>query len=941
MACVTTHPNNVPANADELLISSTRIELLHIMYHPMGRVWTSPNARYLKTPPPSPTPQETASTLSCSQNPRKIFWVDRFRPFLAFWPSFPEWTGIFKPLDIGISRVPVVYNGYTSWSLCPDVIAAWNTLEKRLLALGRGLQNRNIRIVVAEDNMNLSRQPRECGYEYFFKTLAEVQRAALASRIAFLALSSFVSYMIALDLSVHPQVPGTAPSWLAYAAINLGLDPVWLNELSDSFVCDFTPGNRPGGYLQGYIYHPAAVKTLAAFTAGNVPLYIWWGANPSENKMDDNHPMWRYRPCDAEARLARELWDERHSGRLVTNLLVEDDVPMITPAVYNTSIVYQDSPESPPPHMQEDPYDMELWGRDAPVEELTSEVQENGHWKHLARLAEERREAMEHEGPDAARYREQHETMAEKVRGDMSLEEPNVGNIIYVWAPSGRSRHVIDRDDWKNTWRKYQPKERTYSADYEEWNLFSDRDVIPSDELAAEELAAAPVVSCEDSDDDFGFESEDEGRRKRKRKRKGKGNERHKVPLEEAQKQPSPSAIVTSGVVLNGIRAILRDKYMFMMPTPYVSDPRLREKVEGPTGEGKIVEGYGKGTKTILMRLGMWTANPSEEETRGMVDFYHYVVVPEKLQLFPTLWNLAPSLRPGIIDHAYFHYKRLREDVHVIGVRAKPLVEQWYLVVLFDPRAVVEVFHRGMSSVGDIVRYLIREGIPFATGRPVRHVPSDEVSSTSKGLGQFDRMTFNLGHYRGYEEKRRKLLLGSAGRAAMCRGGILWRLAYDTVKIKDVVTRPSSSALKSGRVVGKMDNRVLVDDGLSVEEEDIICGVYKMSTGKSYCRWWLVFRDSWLMSLIDFRLQREDVSWFPKASSWDISGLNHGYWTTDNEAWYQRRLKEIESGASPLPSGEWRKRLRDVRASLVVKLKRSMSDVCDRFLQGDISYWKE
>ena len=39
---------------------------------------------------------------------------------------------------------------------------------------------------------------------------------------------------------------------------------------------------------------------------------------------------------------------------------------------------------------------------------------------------------------------------------------------------------------------------------------------------------------------------------------------------------------------------------------------------------------------------------------------------------------------------------------------------------------------------------------------------------------------------------------------------------------------------------------------------------------------------------------------------WVISKMNTGFWTADNERWYQRRLKEIRRGdAQPHTSQEW------------------------------------
>jgi hypothetical protein len=92
---------------------------------------------------------------------------------------------------------------------------------------------------------------------------------------------------------------------------------------------------------------------------------------------------------------------------------------------------------------------------------------------------------------------------------------------------------------------------------------------------------------------------------------------------------------------------------------------------------------------------------------------------------------------------------------------------------------------------------------------------------------------------------------------------------------------------------------------------------------------------------IDQASQTEDRSWFPKASLWKLSGYNHGYWMADNEQWYQHQLREIEAGSTPKNSSEWKAALNMIRPRHVTKLRKLINATCDKFLQGDLSYWEE
>lgn len=81
--------------------------------------------------------------------------------------------------------------------------------------------------------------------------------------------------------------------------------------------------------------------------------------------------------------------------------------------------------------------------------------------------------------------------------------------------------------------------------------------------------------------------------------------------------------------------------------------------------------------------------------------------------------------------------------------------------------------------------------------------------------------------YQSYLNDRAALLDGPRGRAALMRGGIISKLAQETVSIHDVFVGPSSKAL-SGRGILRHNGLggYLLDDSLSTEEEEAVCGHY-------------------------------------------------------------------------------------------------------------------
>jgi len=69
--------------------------------------------------------------------------------------------------------------------------------------------------------------------------------------------------------------------------------------------------------------------------------------------------------------------------------------------------------------------------------------------------------------------------------------------------------------------------------------------------------------------------------------------------------------------------------------------------------------------------------------------------------------------------------------------------------------------------------------------------------------------------------------------------------------------------------------------------------------------------------------QTAEISWWPKQSTWEGSGLDVGYWSTDNEVWFQKHLKVIHNynGLGPAlcySAAEWRNKLKYHRANKIV-----------------------
>ncbi|KAF8196626.1 hypothetical protein K438DRAFT_1492840, partial [Mycena galopus ATCC 62051] len=75
-------------------------------------------------------------------------------------------------------------------------------------------------------------------------------------------------------------------------------------------------------------------------------------------------------------------------------------------------------------------------------------------------------------------------------------------------------------------------------------------------------------------------------------------------------------------------------------------------------------------------------------------------------------------------------------------------------------------------------------------------------------------------------------------------------------------------------------------EALTQDEINLICGVYSIETGTHQLKY---------------------ISWWPTPTAFWSSGLNTGWWNTNCEQWFVKRLKEIERRSAKLHTySEWK-----------------------------------
>ncbi|KAF8888300.1 hypothetical protein BD779DRAFT_1470331 [Infundibulicybe gibba] len=239
----------------------------------------------------------------------------------------------------------------------------------------------------------------------------------------------------------------------------------------------------------------------------------------------------------------------------------------------------------------------------------------------------------------------------------------------------------------------------------------------------------------------------------------------------------------------------------------------------------------------------------------------------------PAAWDISP-LRSDTR-----RLWKLKEG-YLIGTKQDPESQCWLLFV--KEATTVAQIYRQPGGVMEAAHFLISHGIAFNTAQH-QNLRKEPVARVVTGLGYHKHGYQPSAHeYASYVERRDTLLKGPTGRAALKMGGIVWRLAMDVVPIKDVLRGPVGNASSYGQVLDDAERGgKYIDDHLDETATDLICGVYAVETSPGVNQYSL-------------------SSLWPRQDTWVCSGMNHGHWTADNEAWFQGRLWEIQGGTAKL-----------------------------------------
>ncbi|KAG2114195.1 uncharacterized protein F5147DRAFT_630736 [Suillus discolor] len=285
---------------------------------------------------------------------------------------------------------------------------------------------------------------------------------------------------------------------------------------------------------------------------------------------------------------------------------------------------------------------------------------------------------------------------------------------------------------------------------------------------------------------------------------------------------------------------------------------------------------------------------------------YIFLHVKEATPLPPALWDLHDSneslKKVSYTTFRFVYEAKFTLPVYSIIPSNKRYIRSWTLVVPHATTVLQVVRNNWGPSLEDLIGEFVSLGIPFFTlalsSSPPHTLPRPET--VFDNLSRLSSFQPNAYTYKTYELQRDDFLRHPHARAALLRGGILWRLCKASFEERiGLVNGPSSDVRLFGeakRFPSSTSDGLTWsawDDILTDDEVDLICGVYYVAVEDDRQKQWTT------------------LSWWPRPNVFNKCSLWTGYWNTSCEFWFQRRLDSIRCGeARPSKTAEWKGALR-------------------------------
>jgi hypothetical protein len=594
--------------------------------------------------------------------------------------------------------------------------------------------------------------------------------------------------------------------WREKLLAKTGIHPQWLADLELSAAGDFD-APKVGGIIDIQACEFSWLLPFVTSQVKHLPIYIYWGAinnrplRPPTFLKEDMVPSHKEISHLRTLRLAAKAKSSVPSSRiLVTPNPVAGSTPGPSSDVRYTNRTVAATTACP---VVDNP-------RPAPVKKFPPVEAHSGQhrdedWRSFfTRRQEEDERRAQRETPQQKQSR-----LAKTQHAHKAGVPGRKGARVYVWEDIDGFlvRKAAGRNHYSLIWGDYSAKQRRYDSFRNEWDLCVNFDPTEqsgddSYDMDDEDYEYPPLLE-ENLDNQLpegGYSSVADLHRVH-------NTQNHEVPPAET-------------IPLNDcLEDLAYYRFGFVNPIGTVAGPS--KKPDWRT----LCKWLGNAMDETCPR-------PSASITDSLCTFFGYLTSANSLRDIP---QGIYDLRSGEI---IFGGVRIRHE-NLSGRSYYVLSSDLYAfrVLLTSAASALEVVRRqwGPDYVS-IATGLLKRGIAFnICFQEAPHFPAlAKFVPGFTGLGYRPKhYTPDIIDYVAYESSRDRFLQSARGRAALSRGGIIARLASEVVGYDSVCFGPSDAAFDEGICFwdGK-SSLAYFDDQLTDDEVDLICGVYRVDSGK-------------------------------------------------------------------------------------------------------------
>lgn len=793
---------------------------------PSERVFTSPN---MLDAPPSNILPKTSGTDDLLQNLGTLRLMSECYPHLPYAFRSPLRTGpLFSCLDHNERTVPIA-GSKGRFTLCPTLLAKWSELDKFLSNVFHAFTVR------CHPNAVFWPLPSDAKYSRLYPTEEEVRLAAKRALMAFHHLIVLCSWKIASHKAFSLDM-----AWVE-TLLNKGVSPSMVEMLRISPVATFSLSDPRVGTVIDVTDH--ACLAYARSLCTQVPVYIYWGTC-TEFREQYRRPKFQHVPASVQ----EAHWINTQcypDPKLLENAINLSGRP-------STSITVPPGPARVAP----------------PVIKGSGQKQGETWREFFARRARAHPTILASESRVDKQKREQRAKNAQAARAP-----GRKGANVFYWDEHNgfRVRTPIGYDRYNEKWEDYHGAQRRYDAFKDEWDLCTEFDADAQSECGDEDSdddppmvskSPVPIASC-------------------------------LVPAQHSTPHGGPSVdmVVSSA---SGDEPMLcdppsepqpdlDDREQLPVSALLVNQPPLQQEIQTSANAHPASLFVGdevpmsQASRTMHLQdvLEMWygftrppssSAIPCPNASLGSLTpdicegnsiLPGSAFLREAATAFLDNLTAMQPFDPAVCDlfndslvyrYANGHLTVQRQAGQHIAVDGTKTAKMFYLITpkvvasplivfLDDPLAVLYLIRAGLGpDPSDVAVALASRGVPV-NARVLRNETLIPTFDPPFGLGYlpFDYRP-HASDYAAYLQRRDDLLRRTYGRAAILKGGIIGRLARESLGDRAdflVASGPSDDAPRFGSCIQLGDARYW-DDDLDCDDEEIICGVYKLSTGNFF-----------------------------------------------------------------------------------------------------------